>query len=776
MGSLHRLVDLLQKLDPTNKYWRALQRRRAVEETDETFKLGDKEERKERLDDINEVFERNTSDYGRKLYLIENCIYGVDIQPIACQIAKLRFFISLIVDQRVNPDEKNLGVRPLPNLEAKVVAADTLVPIERPANHQFTLLDTEIQPLRQQLGVVRHNYFLARSPATKARCRERDTELRQEISGLLRESGWSSRTAKQMANWDPYDQNSHATFFDPEWMFGLTIGKVKLDDRAGATLRGNFAFINDTAGQMEFAETKEVESGFDIVIGNPPYIRLQTLKQKDPEQVNFLKDHYESARKGNYDIYVVFVERGMQLLKPTGSLAYILPHKFFNAQYGEPLRAILARGKHLSHIVHFGDQQVFPGATNYVCLLFLKKQGVEHLRFIKVENLNEWLKYRKGIEADIPENKITASEWNFVVGGKGTVIEKMTRGTFKLSDVASRIFQGLVTGADPVFILQNGHTGKFYSEATGAEHEIEKELMHPLCKGSVDIHRWSIGPLSKSILFPYEVHNGHAELISVPMFKRQYPKAWKYLLTNRERLEAREGGKWGHERWYAFGRSQNLSEMEQPKILTPSIAASASFTLDRAENYYFVGSGGGGGGGYGITIKPNCNLKMEYVLALLNSPGVDFYLKQISSPFSGGYYAYNRQYIEQLPIPDANETQQSIISRLVNYLLWLNKPEVATTENLDDIPDPLMLGYFEQMINGLVYELFFADELHAADLYPFKLVEQARLPKIESIPEKRRRATLRETFGQLYDTKHPLRGCIHDMGSMEIVRVIEGHE
>ena len=202
MGALHRLVDLLQKLDPTNEHWRGLQRRRAVEETDATFRHGDMEERKQRLDDINEVFERNTSDYGRKLYLIENCIYGVDIQPIACQIAKLRFFISLIVDQRVNRDEVNFGVRPLPNLEAKVVAADALVPIERPKEHQFDLLHAQVSPLRQELGDVRHKYFLARTPATKARCRERDAELRQQIAELLRESGWSSDASRRMAEWD----------------------------------------------------------------------------------------------------------------------------------------------------------------------------------------------------------------------------------------------------------------------------------------------------------------------------------------------------------------------------------------------------------------------------------------------------------------------------------------------------------------------------------------------------------------------------------------------
>ena len=131
MGILRKLVFVLGKLDRDNERWRERQRQRAVEETAEAFKSGDKEERERRLKEINEVFEENASDYGRKLYLIENCIYGVDIQPIAVQIAKLRFFISLIVDQKVNPQTENFGIRALPNLETRFVAANTLIGLDR---------------------------------------------------------------------------------------------------------------------------------------------------------------------------------------------------------------------------------------------------------------------------------------------------------------------------------------------------------------------------------------------------------------------------------------------------------------------------------------------------------------------------------------------------------------------------------------------------------------------------------------------------------------------
>jgi hypothetical protein len=302
-------------------------------------------------------------------------------------------------------------VRPLPNLETKVVAADALVPIEKP---QLVLLDTRIPPLRTELASVRHEHFNARSPERKERFRQRDAQLRQEIADLLQQSGFPETSAHVLAAWDPYDQNTHAEFFDLEWMFGVT-------------------------------------DGFDITLGKPPYVRIQTLKQQNPAYADFLKSNYASASKGNFDLYVVFVERGLEVLKEQGNLAYIMPHKFFNAQYGEPLRALLSKGKRFSQIVHFGDMQVFPGSTNYVCLLFLRKAGVESFRFVKVDDLPYWLKTMQGIETQIPAKKATTKEWNFVVGKGAAPFEKLNRMPVKLGQLAERISQGIRTSDPSIF-------------------------------------------------------------------------------------------------------------------------------------------------------------------------------------------------------------------------------------------------------------------------------------------------------------------------------------
>ncbi|MBI4378381.1 MAG: hypothetical protein HY578_04705, partial [Nitrospinae bacterium] len=280
MGMLHKLVYTLGKLDPDNSKWRELQKQKAIKETEEAYKIGDKEEREKRLLDISEVFENNASDYGRKLYLIENCIFGVDIQAIAVQIAKLRFFISLIVDQNVDPKKENLGVRPLPNLETKFVAANTLIGIEKLA--QMLLRNPEIDKKEKELKEVRERHFTARTPQTKEKYRKTDDKLRAEISDLLQKDGFPRETTEKLARWNPYDQNSSADFFDLEWMFGIT-------------------------------------DGFDVVSANPPY-------------GNIIEDNLKKVMKIYYkystlsEIASPFIEKSINLLKDNGNLVFIITY------------------------------------------------------------------------------------------------------------------------------------------------------------------------------------------------------------------------------------------------------------------------------------------------------------------------------------------------------------------------------------------------------------------------------------------------------------------
>ena len=215
MGILHKLVFILAKLDPRNDQWRQRQIAKvqnlinmAEEIDDSTVRRNTIRDLEREIDNINEAFERNELDYGRKLYLIENCIYGVDIQPIAVQIAKLRFFISLVVDQRIDDAQENRGVRPLPNLETKFVAADTLIGVDKPratntpAYPQIDIKETE-------LSEIRRKHFTARTPGTKDKYRELDKQIRDDISGLLKRDGFPIETTEKIASWDPLRPERH---------------------------------------------------------------------------------------------------------------------------------------------------------------------------------------------------------------------------------------------------------------------------------------------------------------------------------------------------------------------------------------------------------------------------------------------------------------------------------------------------------------------------------------------------------------------------------------
>ncbi|MGD9841058.1 MAG: N-6 DNA methylase [Candidatus Bipolaricaulis sp.] len=478
--------------------------------------------------------------------------------------------------------------------------------------------------------------------------------------------------------------------------------------------------INPFDWYAEFPDVFSGDSpGFDAVIGNPPYIRIQTLREFHAGQVEYLKRRYRAGSKGNFDIYVLFVERGLELLNGHGRLGFILPNKFFNAQYGQPLRELLSKERHVSHVVHFGDEQVFAGATTYTALLFLDKAGVEKCDLVEVGDLAAWQIAGHARHRAVKAEHLTSREWVLSAGGAAAVLEKLESFPHKLCDFAARMFQGLITGADKVFILTDLRAGLFFSEALREEVKLETALMHPLCKGSVNIRRYSVDVPTKSILFPYRIVNGRAELLSKQELTSQYPMVWAYLSANRSLLESRERGKWKHDRWYAFGRSQNLAEMEQVKILTPSIARRASFTLDEEGRFYFVGSGGGGGGGYGLTLKRDCVLSYEYVLGLLNATLLDRYLQSRSSRFSGGFYAYNRQYLEQIPIrtidfsDPADKARHDKMVSLVQTMLDLHKELAAAKTAHEKTILERQITATDHQIDQLVYKLYglTADEI-----------------------------------------------------------------
>lgn len=278
------------KLDPTNEMWRDFILELSLAQDKAVYRnVEDEEERSRLRKDIEQSFNRNVNDpdYARKLYLIENCIYGVDIQPIAVQISKLRFFISLVSEQKPTGDAaSNFGIRPLPNLEAKFVAANTLIPLEKEQNI-FGSIDA-LEKIKRQLSRYNHRLFIAKRNRDKKEIRRKISELRKQYSEeLLSMGSIGPSSAALLAEWDMFDQNSAARFFDSEWMF-------------------------------------DIADGFDVVIGNPPYVIVSST---DPLKVKY-DNIYEVARGGKRNLFHLFFERSIRSLSEYGTLSFITPDTF----------------------------------------------------------------------------------------------------------------------------------------------------------------------------------------------------------------------------------------------------------------------------------------------------------------------------------------------------------------------------------------------------------------------------------------------------------------
>ena len=308
MGMLQKLVYIIHKLDPGNSKWKQLQ-------IDAAANIPDTSARDAAITAIEHDFSENEDDYGRKLYLIENCLYGLDIQPIAIQISKLRFFISLICDQRTNRNKrKNLGIRALPNLETKFIAADSLIGL--PEMEQMGLEDPRVFKIEAQIESLYHSHFAIQRRDQKLALQRKIKELRKELGDILASSLMSPAKSQHVAAWDAFDPQNSSDFFDPHWMFGLSTA-----------------------------------DGFDIIFGNPPYIQLSKVATVSSEYKARLKERYKTSG-GRFNAFIFFIHLALKLLKPSGTMAYIVPNTLLTQDYYYETRELLLNNQ-LRSIVQY---------------------------------------------------------------------------------------------------------------------------------------------------------------------------------------------------------------------------------------------------------------------------------------------------------------------------------------------------------------------------------------------------------------------------------------
>ncbi|WP_224543541.1 Eco57I restriction-modification methylase domain-containing protein [Mesorhizobium sp. CA16] len=425
--------------------------------------------------------------------------------------------------------------------------------------------------------------------------------------------------------------------------------------------------------------------GFNVIVGNPPYIRIQNMTAYSPEEAAFYQSPaspYTTARQDNFDKYALFVERALTLLRPDGRLGVIVPHKFMTTQAGRALRELIAGGRLLEQVVHFGVQQVFGRqATNYTCLLILDRQGRDSIDLERVDALEGWRYGTPGQRMDIPATELGGDTWQFADEDTRILFGRV-RAAFpnQLSQVAE-IFVGVQTSADPIYIFRAAHeTAATVSlNWNGRLWPIERGILRP-CLHDAQLFPYALAQANAWMIFPYEIVAGakrtEARLIQPAEMARQFPECWAYLTARQAELEKRgiTGGAVADKQFYQFGRSQSLTKFDSPKIILPILSREARYAYDDAN---VMMTGGGNGPYYVVRPRPDSDVSNFYLLAVLHHPLSEAMIRTNTSSFRGGYYSHGKQFIEHLPVPIPPASARVEIERLVAETITANDAAVA---------------------------------------------------------------------------------------------------
>ena len=590
----------------------------------------------------------NETAYQLKRYLIEKCIYGVDIQTIATQISKLRFFISLILEQsETNTDPAlNYGIQPLPNLETKFVTANTLIAIrEKKVEVQGNLFESSIITIKEELIKIREAHFEASSPYKKKVLREQDKILREKLIQKLKEFGEATPdNAKQFAEWDPYDQNVQADFFDMEWMFGIS-------------------------------------DGFDIVIGNPPYFSLTENSTKRDKKGNIMKHNilYKNQNYQTFDnsgnIYCLFYEKGYQLLKQGGICNFITSNKWMRAAYGDSIRKFFIIQTNPLIFIDFGGIKVFKTATVDVnILLYAKEKSTFNTLACTVKD-----KELKELSLYVRQHALytqfkNADSWVILSDIEQRIKAKIEAIGTPLKDWNNKINRGIVTGYNDAFIINGEKRAELIAQDPKSE-----EIIRPILRGR-DIKRYGYEFADLYIITTFP---------SLKIDIESYPAVKQHLLSfgyDRLKQTGEKGArKKTNNKWFETQDSIGYWEdFSKPKIIYGQFRK-GDFSFDNekhflSSNEYFI-------------VSECCNLKT--LLAFLNSKIIYTYGCMIMNNLGGATTIAQKDIFLRIPIPIKidNKYEKAIedlidnkkyeaIEEVIYKIYNLTKEEISFIENI----------------------------------------------------------------------------------------------
>ena len=416
--------------------------------------------------------------------------------------------------------------------------------------------------------------------------------------------------------------------------------------------------------------------GFDAIVGNPPYVRIQDLNLHLPDQLRYLKhalSRYEAPKANNFDLYLVFIERSLELLSPTGRLGMIVPNRFTSHLSGNGVR--LKLGKRIEYMLNFGEQQVFPNRTTYTSIIVVGEESTSDLTVDMVDDLYEWRLKRTSTQIEIPRSLLGTGAWPFATSDQTTLFAQLDAHRIaRLGDPGwVDIFVGVQTSADAwYFVDPTPSTDPKYMEftdVTGVKTTIEKSLLRPAVKdqtidyfdGQPDADKW--------VIFPYEIDpkSKKATLIPPVKMKSDYPQAFAYFDRHRQKLESgRNVAPNPGPAFWAYGRSQSLSELQGPKLIARVMSLIPRYALDQSD---FVAPGGGDGGPYGF-LRPSssCAYSIDVIQAILSHPVVDLMVSVTGKRYRGSYAVHRKEFLKGIPVPELSVQDQERIEEIAKEL------------------------------------------------------------------------------------------------------------
>ncbi|MFA5454235.1 MAG: TaqI-like C-terminal specificity domain-containing protein [Sulfurimonas sp.] len=713
MGLLQKIVKILELIDEDATIW---------------FNLQSKE--------FKDAHKNRNKNYIRKLSIIKNTIYGIDIQPIAIEISKLRFFLSLVVDEDGEPE-------PLPNLEFKFVCANSLLP--KPKNNQLATL--EYFMLEGDLLNLKNEYF----EASGERKKEIKKEYMQTQKKMFEEeeaTNLLSALENKLTDYNPFDPLSVAGFFDSDFMFNI-------------------------------------KDGFDIVIGNPPYIGEKGSKNLF-DTLRHLK-HYERKM----DIFYFFFHTGLDNLKNGGILSLITTNYYITATGAVKVRNDFKERSTILNLINFNELKIFESALGQHNLITTLQKGkfdkpahtsivnakgylgTEVLQSI-VEGKNKDTNYYQ-----IPQEKLfNGGNIQLTIGGIDNVLDKIKIASNELG-LLFDINSGVETGADKVTanIVKKYKGKKFYDNNNSFEYDIGKGI-YILSQQELDalklqpneynlIKRWyKSSDIDK---YSYKINNNESLIyIDSKININQYPNIYKHLSYFRHLLNSREQANNDENNWFWI-RGSKRQFFERKKYIICKYRAYQNIFAYSDGDFYSSRDV------YYVTYKQKrTNLDLKFILAILNSKLIYKWL-YYRGKRKGEMLELYQEPLSKIPIiKDISLDAQNIFILIVDYIIFLKQQEFNQNDDLKFAKDRLMVSFFERLIDCMVYELYFADELHKENKYFIEPLQKESLIDVQNMDNKLEE--IRAIFEKLNDKNHTIKKNMYFIDSVEVVRIIEGKD